>query len=93
MTWRARVHCARCAYPWVAQLSKLQQAVHLNAELSLSVHIASDGSAQSISVLKSSSDNLQRLVALTLLDTHFVPAKCAGNPCSMEFPFTVKLGQ
>ena len=75
--------------PLAVKLTQLQHLLKINGELSLLVRIGPDGVAQSISVLKSPNDNLQKLVSLMLLDVQYQAPKCAGVPCEMEMPFTL----
>jgi hypothetical protein len=59
-------------------------------DLFLTVHVDEKGEAQSTKVYATPSSRVSREAAIVLMATKYKPARCAGNPCSAEFPFTAK---
>jgi len=61
-------------------------------ELSLTVTVGPDGKAKQVADFSSiSNPEMAKFAASILLMTKFKPAVCGGTPCSMQFPFNVKL--
>jgi hypothetical protein len=74
-------------------VSRIQHSLLIDGQLSLVIHVGADGVAQSVGVLDSPNDDLQAVVFRVLMDTPYKAAKCAGRPCVMDLPFTLKLNR
>lgn len=61
--------------------------LHQDGPLSLLVKVDSRGEPSTVEVLRSPSERMTRVLAGALLQEKFKPGLCAGQPCSMEFPY------
>jgi hypothetical protein len=61
-------------------------------ELFVTVHVDENGVAQSTQVFATPSSRVAREAATVLMGVKYKPARCAGKPCSSEFPFTARFG-
>lgn len=84
-------------YP-VAGLKRTMKAVLMAAqrtdsdgEVDAVVVVREDGTPDSVSVLKAPTHKLGTFVAQALMLEKFKPAKCAGKPCAMEYPFQMRI--
>lgn len=60
-----------------------------NGELFIVATVKSNGTVANVSMFESPSDAMTQFAAKVLLLTKFKPAKCAGVPCQMDFPFRI----
>ncbi|MFZ4878147.1 energy transducer TonB [Janthinobacterium sp. Mn2066] len=60
-------------------------------KVSANVSVDEQGVAQSVSVIKSPSDEVRKVVAAIFLQIKYTPGRCAGQPCAMMVPFKFKL--
>jgi len=77
--------------PLADHLARLQAMLQLTGELLVTVHVGTDGSPKTVSVVKSPNPDFERLVVLTLMDARYSVPKCAGQACEMDLPFSVTL--
>lgn len=61
-------------------------------ELFVTVHVDENGVARSTQVYATPSPRVSREAAVVLMAIKYKPARCAGKPCSSEFPFTAHFG-
>jgi hypothetical protein len=73
-------------------LGKLLEAINKGAtkhqargDFALIVHVASDGLASSVEVLKTPNDEFGRFAASVVMLTKFKPALCGAQACAMDF--------
>lgn len=68
-------------------------ANQLRVEGSLTLHleINAEGEVRRVSVYKSPDAELSKAAASIAVQTAFKPARCAGKPCAMAFPWRVDL--
>jgi hypothetical protein len=59
-------------------------------DLFLTVQVDDKGEPQSTKIYASPSSRVSREAAAALMSIKYKPARCAGKPCSAEFPFTAK---
>lgn len=50
------------------------------------------GNVEKVDIFSSPDEQLARYTATKLVRTPFKPARCAGQPCRMEFPFFARVG-
>jgi hypothetical protein len=74
---------------------KIRRAQHLRqarGELKMSVTVGPDGKATKVEDFGGVNDiEMSQFVQSLLLMTTYKPAMCSGQPCSMQFPFDLKL--
>ena len=62
-----------------------------SGKLDLNVRIDADGNATAVSIFAAPSPEIARNAASVLMASKFKPAVCAGQPCTMDFPFKLNL--
>jgi len=62
-----------------------------SSKLDLNVRIDADGNATAVSIFAAPSPKIARNAASVLMASKFKPAICAGQPCTMDFPFKLNL--
>jgi hypothetical protein len=78
--------------PIVAAIIKGQEAYLAVGELRLLVTVGPDGKAKDVSAYgKVDNPGMAKFAASVLLLTKYKPAICKGSPCTMQFPFQLKL--
>jgi hypothetical protein len=78
--------------PIVTAIRKAQAMRQATGELSLAVTVGADGKARQVADYGSLDDpEMTKFASSVLLMTQFKPAVCGGAPCTMQFPFTMKL--
>lgn len=71
-------------------ITKGQQKLYVNGDLSLVAAVAPSGEVQEVRVHGSPSPEMTRFATQILFATPFKPAVCRGQPCAMEFPLRVR---
>ena len=66
-------------------LSKAQLSLLAVGELLAIAMVDADGTVSEVSIYKTPSDHMTKLIAAALYDTKFTPATCGGEACAMEF--------
>jgi hypothetical protein len=67
-------------------LYQVQQSLLVEGDLFLIASVDSAGKVTQVAVHSQSDPRMIQVAARVLMQTPFKPAKCAGRPCSMEFP-------
>jgi hypothetical protein len=62
-----------------------------SGKLDLNVRIDAEGNATAVSIFASPTPEIARTAASVLMVSKFKPAVCAGQPCTMDFPFKLAL--
>ena len=70
---------------------KAAQRTDTDGDIDAVVVVRDDGTPDSVSILKAPTHKLGTFVAQALMLEKFKPAKCAGKPCAMEFPFQMRI--
>lgn len=81
----------RGLFTLLRQLDLMQRTVPVEGELSVVATVDASGKVERVTVLRSPHPGATRLLAINLMDTSFKPARCAGEPCRMEFPLRLHL--
>lgn len=81
----------RGLFTLLRQLDLMQRTVPVEGELSVVATVDARGKVERVTVLRSPHPGATRLLAINLMDTTFKPARCAGEPCRMEFPLRLHL--
>ena len=76
--------------PLVRLLHQAQQKLRARGELYLVATVAADGTVTEVKTVGSPSAEMTRVASSALMLTRFKPARCAGVPCSMQYPFALK---
>jgi hypothetical protein len=58
----------------------------------MAVEVGPDGTARSVSVMRSIDDQSTKAFASVLMVTKYKAAICGGKPCTMQFPVRVHFG-
>jgi hypothetical protein len=74
--------------PIYEALYRAQMKLLTEGELKLVVSVGPDGQATTVKALGSPSPEMTRFASSVMLLTRFKPARCHGQPCAMQFPFT-----
>jgi hypothetical protein len=77
--------------PIFAAVKKAQYKVKARGELNLAVTVDPDGKATKVEDYGSTDKQMTEFASSVLLMTKFKPAVCKGKPCTMQFPFRLKL--
>ena len=78
--------------PIINAINKGQSLVRARGELNLTVTVGPDGKATEVADYGSTrNDEILKFAASILLLTKYKPAICSGRPCTMQFPFNLKL--
>jgi hypothetical protein len=78
--------------PIFSAIKKAQASVLARGELNLIVTVGPDGKARQVEDYGSvDNPEMTKFAASVLLMTKFKPAVCDGTPCTMQFPFNLKL--
>jgi hypothetical protein len=73
-------------------INKAQLRIQARGELNMTVTVGPDGKATKVADFGTNNrPELTTFAADVLLMTEYKPAVCSGKPCSMEFPFNVRL--
>jgi hypothetical protein len=72
-------------------LRRAQGRLGDTGELSVVATIDRTGKVQAVKVLKTTSPAMTNFAAQLLMLTQFKPAKCAGEPCVMDFPVSLSM--
>lgn len=75
--------------PLVRLLHQAQQKLRARGGLFLVATVAADGSVSEVKVIGSPGAEMARVAGSVLMLTRFKPARCAGEPCSMQYPFAL----
>jgi len=76
----------------VGAIKKAQAQLKARGEINLTVTVGPDGKAKQVADYgKLDNPEMSKFAATVLLMTRFKPAVCAGTPCTMQFPFNLKL--
>ena len=70
-----------------------QNVVRVDGQLVLTVSIDEGGKPQSVFVFQSPDDKLAKAVAYAVMKINYKPARCAGKPCAMDFPFSFQFSR
>jgi hypothetical protein len=81
----------RGLFTLLRQMDLMQRTVPVEGELSVVATVDALGKVERVSVLRSPHPGATRLLAINLMDTPFKPARCAGEPCRMDFPLRLHL--
>jgi hypothetical protein len=74
------------------EVARLEAAKQFHGPLVMTVKVDEKGDGTSVAVYKSPDDDFAHSVAVVLMKAKYKPAKCAGNPCTMDFPLILDLG-
>ena len=78
--------------PIFGAIKKAQEKLHAHGDLNMAVTVGPDGKAKQVADYGSvDNPEMTKFAASILLMTKFKPAVCAGAPCTMQFPFTLRL--
>jgi hypothetical protein len=78
--------------PIVAAILKGQERYLARGELQLLVTVGPDGKGKNVTAYgKVDNPDMAKFASSVLLLTKFKPAICNGTPCTMQFPFQLKL--
>jgi outer membrane biosynthesis protein TonB len=78
--------------PIINAINKGQSMMRARGELNLTVTVGPDGKATEVADYGSTRNReMLNYAASILLMTKFKPAVCSGKPCTMQFPFALKL--
>ena len=78
--------------PIVSAILKGQAQRVAKGELRMAVTVGADGKGQKVEVYGGVDDpELLKFAATVLLMTRYKPAVCSGQPCTMQFPFSLHL--
>lgn len=80
-------HGNAAIFRWVSQA---HQAVVAEGEFAAQVDIDAEGKATSVRVLQTPDAELAKFISAVLMQQKYTPALCAGEPCAMRYPFSVK---
>ena len=73
-------------------IKKAQGKLQANGDLNMAVTVGPDGKAKQVADYGSvDNPEMTKFAASVLLMTRFKPAVCAGTPCTMQFPFNLRL--
>lgn len=73
-------------------IKKAQVKLQAHGELNMAVTVGPDGKAKQVADYgKVDNPEMTKFAATVLLMTRFKPALCSGTPCTMQFPFNLKL--
>lgn len=73
----------------VAAADKIQQKLLVDGDLQLEIEIDEMGDGDSVRILKTPNKKLAELMAAVLLLSKFKPAICSGQPCKMNYYFSL----
>lgn len=68
------------------RIGDAQQKLGVFGPLSAAVQVDSAGQATSVQVFRSPDPGMTQVVAMILMLEAYKPARCAGQPCAMQFP-------
>jgi hypothetical protein len=74
------------------EISRLPHNPAAHGPLVITVRVDDQGVAQSAAIYKSPDDDLASAIVAIVIKAKYKPAKCAGKPCPMEFPFIFDVG-
>jgi len=74
------------------EISRLPRNPAAHGPLVITVRVDEQGVAQSAAIYKSPDDELASAIVAIVMKAKYKPAKCAGVPCPMEFPFIFDVG-
>ncbi len=77
--------------PVVEELARLTGRLQLEGFVQLHVTVSPEGKATHFRFLRMPDQRTGQLVAYVFTQIKFKPARCAGQPCTMDFPFATKL--
>lgn len=77
--------------PIYRSIGDVQQRLLASGPLTLFVDVDAEGVAQSVSVIVSPDDRTAKAAAAVLMRARYKPARCAGQPCAMAYPFRIQL--
>lgn len=72
-------------------IHEAQSKIMVDAEVSVIAQVNQEGKATEVKVLQAPTPELGKFVAGVLGLTKFKPALCGGEPCTMAYPFKIKL--
>ncbi|WP_172202902.1 energy transducer TonB [Niveibacterium sp. COAC-50] len=72
-------------------LARLAGNGHINDEVSIYVTVDATGAATNVDLVEYADVDNAKAVAYVLVKAKYKPAKCGGEPCTMQWPFRVKL--
>jgi Gram-negative bacterial TonB protein C-terminal len=77
--------------PILRDVSKLTGALKAEGELTIFVTVDPSGNATQVALVKYPNAEVANAVAYVLIKAKYKPAMCAGQPCTLDFPFRTKL--
>lgn len=77
--------------PIYKAIADAQQNLLARGPLTLFVNVDAQGVAQSVSVIASPDARMAAAAAQALMRHPYKPARCAGQPCAMDYPFRMDL--
>jgi hypothetical protein len=77
--------------PVVEELSRVTGRLRLEGTVRLHITVNSEGKATEFRFYKMPDQTTGHAVAYVFAKTKFKPARCGGQPCQMDFPFTTEL--
>lgn len=75
--------------PLVRVLHQAQQKLRARGELVLVANVGADGTVTEVKAIGAPSAEMARVAGSALMLTRFKPARCAGVPCRMQYPFAL----
>ena len=78
--------------PVFSAIKKAQNVLHARGELNMTVTVGPDGKAIKVDDFGNvNKSEMTQFAGSVLLMTKFKPAVCGGRPCTMQFPFNLRL--
>lgn len=74
------------------EIARLPHKVLTQGLVVITVRVDEKGEGQSVSIHKTPDDGLAKSIAAIVTQAKYKPAKCAGTPCAMDFPFIFEVG-
>jgi len=70
------------------QVSRVQEVLNIQGLLTLTVRVNAAGEGVSVSIYETPDERASQAVAFAAMKVKYKPAKCAGVPCEMDFPYS-----
>jgi hypothetical protein len=78
--------------PVFGAIKKAQNVLQAKGELNMAVTVGPDGKATKVEDFGGvNNKDMTQFAGSVLLMTRYTPALCSGTPCTMQFPFRLKL--
>ena len=78
---------------WIGkEIAKLPHRSLAHGTIVITVHVDEKGDGRSAAIYKTPDDALAKAIVSIVTVAKYKPAKCAGTPCAMDFPFIFEIG-